>query len=70
MLGADVNQATFAGRTPLHAAARYGKLDLVGCLVRVLGTDVHRQALDGSFALLIAPGSLQQVAGMQMLCAT
>jgi hypothetical protein len=51
--GADVNQATFAGRTPLHAAARYGNLDLVVCLVKVLSADVHRQALDGSFALII-----------------
>jgi hypothetical protein len=53
-LGADVNQATFAGRTPLNIAARYGMLDLVVCLVQELGADVHRQALDGTFPLLTA----------------
>jgi ankyrin repeat protein len=40
-LGADVNQPSQYGCTPLHRAAQEGHVDLVLYLVKELGADVN-----------------------------
>jgi hypothetical protein len=52
--GADVNQATNLGCTPLYAAAGKGHLSVVQCLIKELGADVNRARLNGSTPLMTA----------------
>jgi ankyrin repeat protein len=54
--GADVNQATQDGTTPLFMAAQKGHLEVVRALVTELGADVNQATQDGATPLLIAAG--------------
>jgi hypothetical protein len=52
--GADVNRVTHGGCTPVFAAARFGFLSVVKCLVKEFGADVNRAMLNESTPLMTA----------------
>jgi hypothetical protein len=70
-LGADVNQATHNGATPLFAAAKNGYLNDVQCLVIEIGADVNQTTLSGATPLHIAAenGRLDVAGGSAAVCA-
>jgi hypothetical protein len=53
-LGADVNQTTSIGVTPLYIAAQKGYLPVVQCLVNELGAHVDQSKFNGTTPLYIA----------------
>jgi ankyrin repeat protein len=53
-LGADVNQTTKTGHTPMFIAAENGFLDVVKCLVKELGAHPHPTTIYGSTPLFMA----------------
>jgi hypothetical protein len=57
-LGADVNQSTKIGCTPVYIAALKGHLDVARCLVDDLGADVNQTTNDGSTPLMTAAARL------------
>jgi ankyrin repeat protein len=49
-LGAYVDQPSSDNSTPLYAAAHYGHVDMVRCMVKHLGADVHLGDEEGNGA--------------------